>query len=207
MNNNLDPETLKIPAYMRKKAIISQAKQKLILTALDRKEAGLSPHSQKALSPVKSNPLTSRIGRLQKTAKMRFQPAGPKINFARTSRIGRNLFEQTSFEQPLFDAPIIESVKPSQPSLPSLTLPKNKTFPCIGKVTDYLDRIGVAIILLSAPLRENESVLIQGEDSLFLQTVDEMQINRKPVAKAKKGSHIGLKVNRPAEISGSVYKF
>jgi len=53
MNNHLDPDQLKIPAYMRKKAIVRQSKQKLILTALDRKQAGLGVHSHKALAPMK----------------------------------------------------------------------------------------------------------------------------------------------------------
>jgi len=53
MNSKLDAETLKIPAYLRKKMIISQSRQKLILTALDRKEAGLKYDSTKALAPVK----------------------------------------------------------------------------------------------------------------------------------------------------------
>ena len=177
MNNNLDPETLKIPAYMRKKAIVSQAKQKLILTALDRKEAGLSVGSQKALStPKRSGGAYPTKVLLSKTPPAR---PTPKINFASHSRLGRNLLPQQSFD---------------------------KTFPCIGEVTHYLDKIGVAIIMLSAPLKENEMVLIQSEDSIFLQTVNEMQIDRNPVAKAKRGSHIGLKVDRPASINGKVYK-
>jgi hypothetical protein len=203
MNNNLDPETLKIPAYMRKKAIVSQARQKLILTALDRKDAGLSPHSQKALAPMKSTAATSRIGRLQKTAQAGLiRPVGPKINFARTSRLGRNLFPQSVEDDTQLSIP---SFSPATFTSP-ISVPKDKSFPLIGKVTDYLDRIGVAIILLSAPLKENESVLIQGEENLFTQTVEEMQIDRKPVAKAKKGAHIGLKVSRPAQAGGAVYR-
>jgi hypothetical protein len=187
---------------MRKKAIVSQTRQKLILTALDRKDAGLSPNSQKALAPVKSNSSVSRNNSLRKTTKSdSIREAGQKMNFARTSRIGRNLFAP-----PVIDAQSFENDQPAQLAIPSFALPKNKTFPLIGKVTDYLDRISVAIILLSAPLKENESVLIKGEDSIYVQQVDEMQIDRKPVAKAKKGSHIGLKVSRPAEVNGEVYR-
>jgi hypothetical protein len=59
--------------------------------------------------------------------------------------------------------------------------------------------------MLSDTLKENETILIQGKDSIFSQMVMEMQIDRKPVPKAVKGDHIGLKVDHPAEINGKIY--
>jgi hypothetical protein len=53
MPHRPDPDELKIPAFLRKKAIVTQARQRLILTALDRKEARLKPNSKKALAPVR----------------------------------------------------------------------------------------------------------------------------------------------------------
>lgn len=82
---------------------------------------------------------------------------------------------------------------------------EDKEFQCIGEITHYLDKIGVAIIMLSDTLKENETVLIQGENSIFSQMVTEIQIDRKPVPKAGKGAHIGLKVDHPAEINGKIY--
>jgi hypothetical protein len=219
MPANIDPDTLKIPAFLRKKAIVSQARQKLILTALDRKEAGLSPHSQKALATPKTHlrstartAVPSKPVRSYKPTKPAFGRPAAGLRFAKTSRLGRNLFQQTSFEQPMHEAPLPgistsgrKAAAPRQTVTPPSTLSK-KTFPCIGEITHYLDRIGVAIIMLSAPLKENETVLIQGEDFLFLQTVNEMQIERKPVAKARKGAHIGLKTDRPAKVNGKIYR-
>ncbi len=192
MNNNLDPDTLKIPAFLRKKTIVSQARQKLILTALDRKDAGLSPNSHKALAPVKSAVSSKSVSRQKISGIRTVRSAAPGLKFATTSRLGGNFFPQ----------PHLLTAENA-----AATLTKNKTFPCIGEVTHYLDKISVAIIMLSSPLKENDTVLIQGEDAVFVQQVTEMQIDRKPVAKAKKGSHIGLKVDKPAEINGKVYRF
>jgi hypothetical protein len=220
MNNNLDPDTLKIPAFLRNKTLVSQSRQKLILTALDRKDAGLSPHSKKALAPVKADSAASRVtsgtSGTQKTSKSRFtRDESPGLRFARNSRLGGNLFPQQpaarpsspqpaaqeSYGQPLFGDTLFGD------SPDNFSLPENRNFQCIGEVTHYLDKIGVAIIMLSGTLKENETVLIQGEESIFLQTAAEIQIDRKPVPKAKKGAHIGLKVDRPAAINGKVYLF
>jgi hypothetical protein len=176
MNNKLDAETLRIPAYMRKKMIVSQAKQKLILTALDRKEAGLKHDSVKPLAPQKGklSPTPRAIGRTV-TPKRNYPPVGkyaPSGAYAPT---------QLSFG---------EEAGP---------------FMRIGEVTHYLDKIGVAIIMLSAPLKNGDRILVEGNGELFIQTVGEMQIDRKPVTKAKSGAHIGLKVQSPAMVNGRVY--
>lgn len=153
-----DPDTLKIPAYLRKKTIVSQAKQKLILTALDRKEAGLSHTSQKALAPVK----ISRTKDLSTTPR--------------------------SFN-----------------SKPSASISPQK-FQNIGTITHYLEKIGVAIIQLSTKLKQGDLILIEGDGYFFLQSVEEMQINRQPVKKAKAGDDIGLKVAFQTKTGTFVYK-
>lgn len=171
MNSHLDPETIKIPAYLRKKAIVSQARQKLILTALDRKEAGLSPKSKKALAPIVS-----------KTRK--FSPTPRHLNE----------------RQPVINHDYIPPVTPVLQHIFS------KKIPPAGIVTNYLDHIQVAIIKLTAMLKSGDIIIIAGEDYIFIQTVEEMQLDRKPLQKAKKGSHIGLKVNHPASIKSNIYK-
>lgn len=175
MNSPLDPETLKIPAFLRKKAIVSQARQKLILTALDRKEAGLSPKSKKALAPMMAKP-------------RKFSPAPRRLK-----RQQPNLDQDYGQN---YDRPA-----PPQPqNFPS------KKLPAAGIVTHFLDNLQVAIIKLSAALQVGDSIIIEGEDYLFLQPIEEMQIDRKPITKAKKGSHIGLKVLHPAKVKGNIYR-
>lgn len=54
MQDHNDPDTLKIPAYLRNKAIISHSRQRLLWTALDRKEAGVAPNSKKKTGRINS---------------------------------------------------------------------------------------------------------------------------------------------------------
>jgi len=157
---------------MRKKMIVSQARQKLILTALDRKQANLPPNSRVAVAPIKRAVISKTPRTINKFS------ATP--SFVRTSKIGI----------------------PSQVSI----FESEKSFPQIGHITHYLDKISVAIIMLSAQLKAGDRIMIEGDGELFVQKVEEMQIERKPVTKAKKGSHIGLKVRCAAKVNSSVYK-
>jgi len=166
----IDPETLKIPAYMRKKAIVSQSRQKLLLTALDRKDAGLKPNSKRATAPKKTISKAPR--------------AVPRT------------------------IPVAQEIPAPSTQSPEAQLPlKPKKLMIVGEVTHYLDNIQVAIIQLSNKGAKNGDILlIEGEDYIYPQPIEEMQIERKPVKRAKKGSHIGLKVAFEAEIGGKVYK-
>ena len=169
-----DPEKLKIPAYMRNKVIVKQARQKLLWTAWDRKEAGAKPNSAQVTGKLSKTPRT--ISSSPKTQK-----------------------KATTFENPLLDAPAeLVSIDPVSV--------KPKKLALVGEVTHYLDNISVAIIKTTKPLKQDDILLIEGDDFLFTQPIDEMQIDRKPVKRAKKGSHIGLKVAFEAEVNGSVYK-
>lgn len=65
----------------------------------------------------------------------------------------------------------------------------------IGKVIHYYDKIGVAIIDLTAPLKVGDRVkFVKGEDEIE-QTIDSIQIEKEGVDSAKKGAVIGVKVN------------
>lgn len=193
MPNHNDPETLKIPAYMRKKALISQSKQKLILTALDRKEA-LTLKKKEA-------------GQRKKT--QRRTVSSP----SRDGVINRH----TTTRRPISSTPLHHSPPTAQPvpmpaaqpqlqengALTSFT--RAKKIPSIGTITHYLDGIGVAIIQLNAPLKNGAIILMENEDHLFPQRVEEMQIDRKPVKRAKKGTHIGLKTDHSAKVNSHVW--
>ena len=65
----------------------------------------------------------------------------------------------------------------------------------VGKVVHFYDKIGVAIVELSAPLVVGELLMFQrGDKELFTQPVSSMQINHAPVERAKKGDVVGIKV-------------
>lgn len=66
----------------------------------------------------------------------------------------------------------------------------------IGKITHYFDRIGVAIIKLSADLKVGDKIRIEAEIP-FVQKVNSMQSHHHDVQEAKAGDEIGLKTDKP----------
>lgn len=185
MNHPKDPDTLRIPAYMRNKAIVTQARQKLILTALDRKEAGLLANSKRALAPIKNS--TSVAERLNKKSGINKLN---KISSTPTTLQSNNAFgsQNTSVMQSSAPAKLPSKLKEA------------------GTVTHFLDKLDVAIIKLTTPLKNGDQIYLLAEGHLFLQEVAEMQIDRKNVAKAKTGSHIGMKVGQKAVLNSKIYK-
>ncbi|MBW3003783.1 translation elongation factor-like protein [Candidatus Woesearchaeota archaeon] len=76
----------------------------------------------------------------------------------------------------------------------------------IGKITHYFDKIGVAVLELSADLKLGEKISIEGHDNIVEMTVDSMQIDRNPIEEAKAGQAIGLKTPDPVKPGDVVYK-
>jgi peptide subunit release factor RF-3 len=63
----------------------------------------------------------------------------------------------------------------------------------IGKVTHYYDKVGVAVVELSAPLTSGETITLTRGDTHFSQQASSMQIDHENVEQAKAGTVIGLK--------------
>lgn len=76
----------------------------------------------------------------------------------------------------------------------------------VGKVTHYFTKIGVAVVELSDELSVGETIHIKGATSDFTQKVESMQIEKKPIEKAKKGQSVGLKVIEHAREGDIVYR-
>lgn len=77
----------------------------------------------------------------------------------------------------------------------------------IGKITHYFAEIKVAVINLSASLKEGDKIrIIGGEETDFDQEVKSMQIDHKKVKTAKKKDSIGLKVKERVREGYKVYK-
>jgi len=64
----------------------------------------------------------------------------------------------------------------------------------IGIVSNYFDKVGVAAIKLSKPLKVGDKIQIKGGEVEFEQEVKSMQIHNEVVEKAKKGDEVGIKV-------------
>ncbi len=77
----------------------------------------------------------------------------------------------------------------------------------IGKITHYFSNIEVAVIDLSAPLKEGDTIrIIGGQETDFEQEAKSMQIDHKEVRSAGKGDSVGMKVDEKVHEGYKVYK-
>lgn len=76
----------------------------------------------------------------------------------------------------------------------------------VGKITHYYDKIGVAVVELTASLAVGDTIKISGHGREFTQAVGSMQIEHESVKTAKKGQAIGLAVEREAKENDEVYR-
>lgn len=76
----------------------------------------------------------------------------------------------------------------------------------VGKVTHYYNKIGVAIIDVSTPIKVGDTIKISGHDKEFTQAVASMQTEHQQVQEAKKGDVIGLKVDQAVKEKDLVYR-
>ena len=76
----------------------------------------------------------------------------------------------------------------------------------IGKVIHYFDKIQVAVIALTAPLKVGDTIRMVGGDVDFEQAVDSMEVEHEKIDKAKKGDEVGMKVSGKVRDGYRVYK-
>jgi putative protease len=77
----------------------------------------------------------------------------------------------------------------------------------IGKVAHFYPKISVAVIELTGKLKVGDKIEIgKNEEDAFQQEVSSMQVEHKPVEKAKKGDAIGMKVDNPTKAGAVVSK-
>jgi len=75
-----------------------------------------------------------------------------------------------------------------------------------GLITHYFPKVNAAVIKLKKPLHISEPLWIKGRVTDFKQTVGSMQIDRKPIEKARAGQEIGLEVFREVRPGDKVFK-
>jgi len=77
----------------------------------------------------------------------------------------------------------------------------------IGRATHYFNKIGVAVIEITEDeINVGDTIHIKGHTTDFKQVVNSMQVEHKPVEKAKKGESIGMKVDSAVHENDQVYK-
>ena len=76
----------------------------------------------------------------------------------------------------------------------------------IGVISHVFGQIGVAAIELSGKLKVGDKVKFKGLTTDFVQEINSMQIENRPVTKAGKGDSIGIKVNEKVRVGDFVFK-
>lgn len=75
----------------------------------------------------------------------------------------------------------------------------------IGTVIHYYDKIEVAVIALTAPLKVGDTIKLSGHDQEFTQEVKSMQFEHENIEKGKKGQEIAIKVDKKVKQKDKVY--
>ena len=77
----------------------------------------------------------------------------------------------------------------------------------VGEITQYLNRVGVAVILVKRKkLKVGDTILIKGKQSEVVQKIGSLQINRKNVQQVKKGKEAGILVDQEVKTGDLVFR-
>lgn len=106
-----------------------------------------------------------------------------------------------------------EQVKKRTAPKKAKTKPKNKVVlrkikaeKPIGVVTHFFTNIKVAVIKFKVPFKAGGDVRFKGATTDFAQKLNSMQFDHKPVASAKKGQGVGVKVAKRVREGDEVFK-
>ncbi|MFA6550136.1 MAG: hypothetical protein WCT36_02155 [Candidatus Gracilibacteria bacterium] len=213
---NYDADSPNVPAFMRKKGIARGVKDKLLNTAYDYKQKGLLEKLARDVSrenPIKyakrrPDGVVSMIPKKKRAARAKKVKTfdAPLLDFSNIG--GRSDLKSFSLEDATDGYGEVSVKSRKSESLTGDFEDPNKLVRIvpIGMIEDYLGNIEVGIIELDAVLRHGEIIQIECDNGFFQQKVDSMQINRKPVKRAKKGDSIGIKMLSAPKNGGLVYK-
>jgi hypothetical protein len=76
----------------------------------------------------------------------------------------------------------------------------------VGKVTHYFDRIGVAVLDLSAEVKVGETIHIHGHLTDITQRIGSMEIEHQKIETAGPGAEVALKVLEPVHEGDIIYR-
>ena len=77
----------------------------------------------------------------------------------------------------------------------------------VGEVSNYFDKIGIAIVTLDNTLSVGDRIkFVLNNQDLFEQVVESMQVEHKKVDSANRGSMIALKTNEAVTTGTKIFK-
>jgi putative protease len=83
---------------------------------------------------------------------------------------------------------------------------KEKEGKLIGEIDNYFQHVKAAAIKLTAPLSVGDKIRIVGGEKNIEMTIESIQIDKKPIEKAKKGDEVGFLVPEDVRKGYRVYK-
>ncbi len=84
--------------------------------------------------------------------------------------------------------------------------PGGKKVKPVGRVTHYYTHIKVAIVKFNTNVKTGSELYFKGATTDFTEKAKSMQFDHKPVAVAKKGKQIGIKLKKRVREGDLVYK-
>jgi selenocysteine-specific translation elongation factor len=76
----------------------------------------------------------------------------------------------------------------------------------VGKIDHFYSKASVAVVEVSAPIKNGDKILIRGGTTNLSQVVESMEVEHKQVNEAQAGQRIGLKVAGRVRENDIVYK-
>lgn len=213
-----DPETLKIPAFMRKRSLASRQRRPLILTALDRKRAGLPPEGLRKKEKVARKKIARKISKKTVYAqefpffdstqfiaakKKKIAPTQCKVSEKKKNTLRKKIIRKRKTQSKR----ALRYPEPEIFSPPIIDTPAANIRTPVGTITRYYDKIKVGVIDVSTTISVGDCISYKtanGED--YEQIIESMEINRQPVFSAGKGDDIGLKLQKNPLIGCKVYR-
>lgn len=215
MKNPIDPETLRIPAFMRKKSLDARA----------RRIKNISPSSASAPRTERNHSrsfdmVDAAIDLVNK------RKASPKRSYRSSAPVRRAKVKKTLTTSPRrevakkYVAPkkvrVLKQVlqiatKPKLKPIPKkIATPKLVTPPASGPqacgiMTHYFEKIKVGVIAVSGSLSVGDTISYMTEERKRVkETVKSMEMNRTPVFSAETGDEVGIKLKKKPELNSVV---
>jgi F0F1-type ATP synthase beta subunit len=76
----------------------------------------------------------------------------------------------------------------------------------VGRIEHFYSKAGVAVVEVSAPIKNGDKILIRGGTTNLSQVVESMEVEHKQVNEAQAGQRVGLKVAERVRENDMVYK-
>ena len=77
---------------------------------------------------------------------------------------------------------------------------------CIGTVTHYFGKIGVAVLSLTDPIQIGDKIRIRGGDAEFEQEVTSLQVDHEAVDIGQVGTEVAMQVSQSVHRGDQIYK-